>query len=991
MKKELFSGLKVFSLIILFLSTIFSIANAQEANVYIPTFKVEKPQYVMGDNIKGEFGIDNNANVRQSDVIIKISSYFEKDGKVILVDEKTYDTIYLEAASKRVVPFNYMLPKGVAGKAFLTVEAYSGNGAILGRNKVNISVLGKSEKDLVGFTDSYLSIGKSKFPLQTGPTIVKGDEISIVYSVGSSTKSFTAKPIVTLYNRTYSSEPIKTISQDSVVFKPNGVYKIKLPSDLDPLVYAGKLSFESENVLIQPMYFRYILQGDIGTILNVNADVLSGDKGDVVNVKVSYSGTPIAFNLKGDDGSNASTTIIVSLYNESGQSVGGGESFVNLSNVGDVVIPINLSEKTDKIFVSAVMKSGDKIISEYKLQLPNEKELNDVYGKKKAFVLDDKILLIIYIVLILILIVSLVAYIKNRNRTLLIVLISSVILMGGLFSYQKVKAFTLFYAPVANEASYFSVSAIFSPGPSSSVSYAPGEEFDLNISATFVACVNDVFNFTVYGPATDWYNYGTSSYASLKTISNVIGDGGSFTNLIASWKNLGGSQIYNSNWGTYKGISYSSWAELVQKTTVTCVKATCKTIPLISYTVLDENYPPNDWTWGKYNGYSEPSWISSSDIQVPYSNLLGAKRYATTENVIIGGVPKTIVSWGVTKYKMPTTPGIYDFMFMLLNDSAGGNTRAPKIVYQTVCVRGAGLCKDEVLIVSSCPNLIGNYTKTGEDIYRDGVITDLYKDAVSGDCLVKNPCYPAVDPEDLGDSCGCVETGVVGTIACNGECQNVSGITIPSDCDESPFSLTCFTNPNPVAKSASLIFSTATSGASGVINSYVWTGDIGSGTPGNNSTLVTSYDTNRSHTASVKATNQANVEAIASCRVWVGCNDNHIDGDGYSGCFDGFESKWQCVGTDWATSSSGIPCDEPEIPTTPPPGDGGELDCPPLDDFIVASGTSKDFFTSRMSSNCSSSTAWCIDGTLKDGTKTANFDSTTYMYKTCVEPVFDEF
>ncbi|MEI6553760.1 MAG: hypothetical protein WCO09_04265, partial [bacterium] len=685
----------VFVLVAIF--SINSTTFAQEASLYIPIVQTDKPSYTMGETVKGNFRIDNNAETRQSDILIKISTSIKKGEDSILVDEKKQDTLYLEADSKRTIPFTYQLPKDIAGRADITVTAFMGDGTMLGQKSAPILIKGVSKRELVSLTNAYISYAKEGFDLQEGPTMPAKSDASLVYSIGTSSKIYQATPVLTLYNRTNNGTPISTTSQKAIIVKSGSTYTIKLPTDLSPLVYAGTLSFESEDVQISPIYFRYIIKGPIGTILNANTDVLGGEKNSVINVKVSYAGTPIAFNDPKATSTPATSTIFATLYDKDGKILGTNQTDINLTEVGDAIIPITLSEKADKVYISAVMKKDGTTLSEYKVSLPSEKELEGMYKLGSGYL--KLILNIIGLILLVASLIVIFIYKDKREKRLLVSFIILIILSVGLITYSNVwaatkspyKVFTSIFAPSSNfivtKASSLRISSIYSPGPSSSVSYAPGEKFKLNVSASYVACSNSLFEFSVFGPSSTWYNNKPADYLKLVPKMEVVGTRGKLgvEALINNWKGAGGIVMFQ------RGNGLKNWRD---------------------------------------NG----SWTLVGKSGDPYISISYNK---------IGGS---------YEYTMPTTPGLYDFVFLYSNDAAGGNVRVPAIVSQQVCVTGAGLCYGEEQPTQACLNLPSTYTMGVDGKIYDptGKVTNLVKDE-DGNC--EAPVVPNCDEDPTAVGC----------------------------------------------------------------------------------------------------------------------------------------------------------------------------------------------------------------------------------------------
>ena len=650
---------KLFVLCFVFFAS-FLIANAQEANIYVTQIKIEnKVNYNMGDTVRGNFTIYNTADVPQSDLFIKISTYFASGKQGVLANENIpLRDLYLEAHSKKTINFEYKLPKENAGEAMLMVQAYTSDGTIKGEDSVPISVIGNNMKTLIGIENSTLMLNGKKFELQVGPTVLDGDNLQVDFSVGNLDKTYTVKPIITIYNRTADSKPLSSTPQESISLKTNGKYSLKIPTNLDPLVYEGVLSFESDNAQIQPIKFRFITKGDIGTIINANTDVLGGEKGNIVNVKISYGGNPIAFNLLSSTSTDTSTEgnstaiISVKLSNKEGDIIGNGESTINLKDTKDVNIPITLNKSTDNISIYAVMKKGDKILSEYNIQLPNKEKIGSKFLNNLIFSMD--------ILLSLIILALLLAYKKNKDKVFLIMIIVLAALIIALYTYQKANAFIVLLSSSRTDSA-FAINSITSPLPNDVGSYAPNEEFTLRFNATFGACQNRGWNFSAYGPSAGWWEHDASYYQSALRIpstpvpSNGHCPSGSVCTPSSAYNFFTGCSLSKGSC-VAPGITEDRiWNTVLNGSSF--FESTMNGITGNATLIRDNGY---------YNGNGNGHWFYVPTFYIQ-SNT----------------------------YKMPSTPGIYDFVFMTTNDSSGTYDEGYRVVSQKVCVRGAGLCIDE--------------------------------------------------------------------------------------------------------------------------------------------------------------------------------------------------------------------------------------------------------------------------------------------------------
>ena len=326
---------------------------------------------------------------------------------------------------------------------------------------------------------------------------------------------------------------------------------------------------------------------------------------------------------------------------------------------------------------------------------------------------------------------------------------------------------------------------------------------------------------------------------------------------------------------------------------------------------------------------------------------------------------------------MPSTPGIY-----LLPIKIEGRQKtttstfwSSTLMYQPVCIIGAGLCYGEPppVVPSYCPNLTGTYTFLN-GVIKDsaGAPTNLFKNS-AGNCVV-NQCSPSTLPSNYGETCGCIASGF-GTISCSGTCVDASNIVISTSSCTTVFGVSCSTPISPVAVGTSVTFTATSSNQTGAVN-YSW---FPSGS-GISKTFITQYGFNN---ITVSGKDSSSNQALGNCSVWGGCTlPKPADF-----CDSSFITTYYCVGINWVERITSDSCTFIENP--------GTGDCyPPIDGIIVASGTTHVFFSSRIAENCDSKVARCTDSFLSvegTGSPGEEFPNDTFKFSKCVEPTPREF
>ncbi len=781
---------KIF-LISIFIFCIFSNKNtilAQDEGVYVNDLFIDKIEYNEKEIIKGSVRIFNNSTSRESDIYIQTFISTSLDNQIIESDFQYGKNIYLESKSNKVFNFEHILNTELNSKADFIVTVYSKDGTFL--NQIQKPIIIKSKKNKKNLTLNNFNIeaeGKNFFP-QQGPTVKKDGNIFIKFKIDKiGIKGLTVKPKIELYNRTtLNNKPLETIILDDIELDSNKEYRLKLPTNINPLVYAGVLTFENLEYYIPSSYFRYILEGNIGTILNINTSSLDAKKGEKIKVNIEYAGIPLnitnedffdinAVNDQTDDfdtsepegvdissmsseevakffydqiekdsTENASNTqntavnktamIKLSIFDRKNNIIGEGQTQINLSAASTTAIEVDISKTVSGFIIKAEMvdEEGD-ILSRYETNLPSEKELENTYLGEYSI----RITYIILLSLLPIIFIIIIFFRKKINKKVPKSTLLFLIALTPLFLIsQKVEAFTTELAPQANSSQNFKLNSFISPQPSDVRIYQPGEDFTLQVNASYVACNNAGFNNNLFGPSDDWWNFNLNGIYDAHIWQQVTS------------RNFRSVRYTTIQWINVLFYSGDTWGPRVLPRLASFWTAISSIGGVQSHPEVIKGpyktYPQTGFTNTNVQGKSGKYLWASSAWGNGYYNAGGHER-SSNYNINAG------------TYKMPTTPGKHKFYIMLQNQ-ARGNTSTFRIYSQEVCVAGAGVCPGE--ITSVCPNLEGDYIKFGNIIRKktlDGDYIDTnYIKNPEGQCVNNIETPPADEIE-----CGCNSQNMV--------------------------------------------------------------------------------------------------------------------------------------------------------------------------------------------------------------------------------------
>lgn len=483
MKKYLITALSL----LIFLIPILS--NAQTSEIYVHDLASKKAGYSVGENITGSFKLFNVSDFSQSDVYYRAYLGEKIEGKVvnILNTENKKGPLYLEADSQRNVEFSYTVPEQASGKMYLEILAELGDGTIVGWQNIPVTIIGSSPKKQLQVVDASINVNNELYGIATGPTVFEEGSVSIDFSIEPTSEIVTITPEINLFDRVHGSEVLKKISFDPIKTSTTErkKFSLSLPSGLEPLVYAGTVSFKSASVFVNDINFRYIIGGAIATVRNINSDVLTVKRNQEFNVEVIYGGVPNAFNNPDQQKEIDNVSMTVDVRNESQELVAQSTTEIDIAESKNVVIPMRANSDAEKLSITATIYDNDGTqLSSMTTDLPSQSELNLTYGKEEVQKEDSRSPLLVIIsvaaVVLLILIVLLIKKILPKDTFVVMIIMFAGLI--GLFSSNPVDAYTVWYEGKGDDAP--SVTAVQSPVSSNVDSYDYGDSFSLSVSVT---------------------------------------------------------------------------------------------------------------------------------------------------------------------------------------------------------------------------------------------------------------------------------------------------------------------------------------------------------------------------------------------------------------------------------------------------------------------------------------------------------------------------
>lgn len=152
-----------------------------------------------------------------------------------------------------------------------------------------------------------LQIGDENFYLLEGPTVLKGESLTLQTQVGSSSAYTVIQPKLFLYKGSMITEvPMRTLNVSPLTISATTSTQTmySLPVDLAPGVYTIRLHYVNNTGAIVSPYIegRYIIDGLTSNIHSVTYNELDQNKIDHFEISVQYAEKPLSARI-GPDGS----------------------------------------------------------------------------------------------------------------------------------------------------------------------------------------------------------------------------------------------------------------------------------------------------------------------------------------------------------------------------------------------------------------------------------------------------------------------------------------------------------------------------------------------------------------------------------------------------------------------------------------------------------------------------------------------------------------
>ncbi|MCX6717848.1 MAG: InlB B-repeat-containing protein, partial [Candidatus Taylorbacteria bacterium] len=452
-------------------------------------FKLDKAIYKAGDTVKGTFFIKNDRNYNLPDLKYTVSLAGEYDKRTglpaMVYDSKSFGPVFLAGSEEsKEVNFSYTLPEAYAGDNFgIQIKTFTNAGIPLGWNSVLIKINGVS--GVLKIDSAYIEVDGQKFSLQEGPTIKEEKKGEVHIFVSNPLKeSVSVSGKINIYNRTITGKILGTYNTEFIEIKSGGKQEFVLDLNKyisEPGVYEGSfIILDKDNVVrAQEIKFRYIIWGNIVTIQKVVADKEFINRGEIVNLDISYTGSPFDItNGEVPEQKPMNTKIVLSDLKEN--VVANYEGLIDYNKGTSIKIPLIATKNADYIKIGlTVYDDSGKVVTSYNSVLSDT-------TKERVQDSNNWSMIVLLIVIIL----ALTAFvfrgsIKKRILSLFLVLFFVLGCCQG--ANAGIITWTSGTGSVQN---YISSQLYNSTTGGSSLTIAPGDQFTVSGTITTLSCNN---------------------------------------------------------------------------------------------------------------------------------------------------------------------------------------------------------------------------------------------------------------------------------------------------------------------------------------------------------------------------------------------------------------------------------------------------------------------------------------------------------------------
>jgi len=261
--------------------------------VYIKDLKID---IISGNAITGQFKIRNAEDYYLSGLGYEIKLFQNQPKKQLELVDAVVSGKTLVIGPNTIIaePLNYSFPKNInSGDYTLRVQAITERGTGLGWADQTVSLKGVG--GFLGISSLLSRViynGAEHFALE-GVNINPKENVIAVLSVTNTGEKTTVVPNIKIFQRQVNMPVAKEYQESPITFAKGEAKKIELalPKLEDPESYLAQIGFFKNNEPVSGMqYFRWVVRGAGGKIINVTADKDYAKAGDNLSITVQSIG-----------------------------------------------------------------------------------------------------------------------------------------------------------------------------------------------------------------------------------------------------------------------------------------------------------------------------------------------------------------------------------------------------------------------------------------------------------------------------------------------------------------------------------------------------------------------------------------------------------------------------------------------------------------------------------------------------------------------------
>lgn len=351
------------------------------SRIHVNELKINE---ISGNMISGEFNVINSEDFYVNNLNYKIQLLLGTSFKELrLIDTTLLDEkLDMEPTGTIKKTFTYNFPKNIISSDYtIRVQIISEIGDELGWDDQIIVLKGENKfLNIISDSQRVLVEGRETLPLQ-GVAIMPEQIVTTLFKVNNPGDMITVIPQIKIYKRAINMTLVKEYQENPITFTKKESKEINfiMPKFDVPESYLAEIKFYQNNEPVSPMqYFRWVVKGESGKIINIAASKDYYKAGESINLVIDTVG-PADFS----DAENGILEITVS--DKNGNLI--NKTLVNValdSNIISSVISIPIDKDLVSPTINVKLIRGDNTLAESNIAF-----LNPSQG---AVELEDKII-----------------------------------------------------------------------------------------------------------------------------------------------------------------------------------------------------------------------------------------------------------------------------------------------------------------------------------------------------------------------------------------------------------------------------------------------------------------------------------------------------------------------------------------------------------------------------------------------------------------------